>query len=261
MALPILDQYSKHAPTPQLTVDLFAKEWSSKLPNLNNEPITSGSAELFDDARVKMMNERFPLKGKKVLELGPLEGAHTYMISKLQAEDVTAIESNSRAFLKCLIVKELYDLANTHFLLGDAIGFMSQTSRTFDICLASGILYHSQTPGKFIESISKVSKRLFLWTHFYDEAAIHKIPAVLKKFKDTKQEILKETSFTLHKYEYGEALDWSGFCGGSEAYTNWVTKDSLLKMLHLCGFAKIDIVFEDYGHQNGPNICIYAEKA
>ncbi len=35
-----------------------------------------------------------------ILELGPLEGAHTYQLR------ILAIEANAEAFLKCLVVKE-----------------------------------------------------------------------------------------------------------------------------------------------------------
>jgi hypothetical protein len=260
MAITILDEYYKKAPSYQSTVDLFINEWSSKLPDVDNIPITTGHANLFNDARITVMNEKFPLHSKKVLELGPLEGAHTYMIAKYGAKEIVAVESNSRAFLKCLIVKELYNLNTANFLLGDAIEYMSTCNKHFDICLASGILYHSQTPGKFIESISKVSDRVLLWTHFYDDASIKEKPDVLKKFKSIKQESIKGFTFDLHKYEYGEALDWKGFCGGSESFTSWITKDTLLKLLTLCGFAKVTIIFEDFNHQNGPNICLLAEK-
>jgi len=49
------------------------------------------------------------MKGKKVLELGPLEGAHTYMLEKAGG-DVLSIEGNHGAYIRCLIVKNFYGL-------------------------------------------------------------------------------------------------------------------------------------------------------
>ncbi len=256
----ILDSYNKNAPSAQATIDLFKDQWSSKLPEIDGSEVKSGGAGLFDDARIKMMHEQFPLDGKNVLELGPLEGAHTYMIEHFNAADIVAVESNSNAYLKCLIVKELYHLVHTSFLFGDATEYMERCNRSFDICLASGILYHSQAPGKFIETISKISERVFIWTHFYDLDAIKKTPDVLKKFNGKSTETTLGFSYEINRYEYGEALNWEGFCGGSASFTSWITKPSMLEILDRCGYKKINILFEDYKHPNGPNICLFASK-
>ena len=53
-----------------------------------------------------------------MLELGPLEGAHTYMLDRAGASEVVAIEGNTRAFLKCLITKELLSMPSARFLVG-----------------------------------------------------------------------------------------------------------------------------------------------
>lgn len=256
----ILDSYFKGVPNPQTTIDLFENEWSSKVPEINGSEIKSGGADLFNDGRIKLLNDIYSLCGKTILELGPLEGAHTYMIAKNNAKEVIAVESNSRAFLKCLIIKELFKLNNAHFLFGDAISYMNNCNRKFDLCLSSGILYHSPNPGKFINAISQVSDRVFIWTHFYDYEPIKKNESVLRKFKNVETETLGDYTFEKHIYVYGEALGWKGFCGGSSTYTTWITKPTLIKLLEVCGFTKTHILFEDITHQNGPNLCLFAEK-
>lgn len=45
----ILDFYSNQQPSVQAMVDVFNGEWSSTLPPVNGEIITSGQAGLFDD--------------------------------------------------------------------------------------------------------------------------------------------------------------------------------------------------------------------
>ena len=59
----------------------------------------------YDERNKWLANEIGGLSGKSVLELGPLEGGHTYMLEQLGATDITSVEANARAFLKCLIIE------------------------------------------------------------------------------------------------------------------------------------------------------------
>ncbi len=100
-----MDIYASEAPSPQLAVDIFAGEWSSRFPP--GSDIDGGQAELFEDRRISWMIDQLEgVEGLRILELGPLEGGHTYMLDRAGA-DVVAIEANQRAYLKCLITKEV----------------------------------------------------------------------------------------------------------------------------------------------------------
>jgi SAM-dependent methyltransferase len=77
-----------------------------------------------------------------VLELGPLEGGHSFMFERLGAREVIAIEANPRAYLKCLIIKELLDLRRVRFLCGDFLEYLRADGTDFDLVFASGVLYH-----------------------------------------------------------------------------------------------------------------------
>src|SRR5205814_564703 len=107
----------QEAPSPQTALDIFAREWASKLPE-EFEYLRAGNVPLFQDSRIEWAGERLGLKGKSILELGPLEGGHTYMLEKMGAESIVAIEANTKAFLKCLIIKEILDLKSARFLCG-----------------------------------------------------------------------------------------------------------------------------------------------
>ena len=120
----ILDQYVTTTPSPQNAVDIFAGEWSSKLPEPFAE-VRAGSALLFADARLEWgLTQLGGVTGKTVLELGPLEGGHTYMLEQGGAASVVAIEANTRAYLKCLITKELLGLKRARFLCGNFVAFL-----------------------------------------------------------------------------------------------------------------------------------------
>lgn len=100
----------------QYAVDIFAGGWSSKLPR----NFVSGPIDLFSDSKIINICQKINgLQGKTVLESGPLEGAHTSLMIQLDAKKVIGIETNSRAYLKCLITKEMLNLHDSKFLLGN----------------------------------------------------------------------------------------------------------------------------------------------
>lgn len=72
------------------------------------------------------------LDAMTILELGPLEGAHTYQLARLGAKHILAIEANSEAYLKCLVVKEILQIPRCRFLLGDCLIFLQAHHDPFD---------------------------------------------------------------------------------------------------------------------------------
>ena len=101
----ILDSYIKNEPNNQNVLDIFKGEWSSHLPEEYGLDTQPGFANLFEDDRVVWVEEIFGnFMNWKVLELGPLEGGHSYMLLNKAAGKVVSIEANTRAFLKCLCI-------------------------------------------------------------------------------------------------------------------------------------------------------------
>jgi hypothetical protein len=123
----VLDGYVQGSPSDQKALDIFKGEWSSQLPGACKE-LKAGTVPLFEDARMVWAAEQLGgFSGQRVIELGPLEAGHTYMLESLGAESILAVEANKRAFLKCLIVKEILRLNRSRFVLGD---FVSSFERT-----------------------------------------------------------------------------------------------------------------------------------
>jgi hypothetical protein len=126
----VLDAYVQGPPSGENALRIFAGEWSSRLPAPYHA--LTGEADLFEDLRITWLADvlgRFA--GLNVLELGPLEAGHTTMLERGGAASIVAVESNVRAYLKCLIVKELLGLTRTTFLLGDAVSYLQSNCRRF----------------------------------------------------------------------------------------------------------------------------------
>jgi hypothetical protein len=240
-------------PSDQNALDLFAGEWSSQ-PPADRPNLKAGVTPLFDDPRIAWTHHRLMEMGleggfreRTVLELGPLEGGHTYLLDRLEAASITAIEANARAYLKCLIAKETFGMPRARFLLGDCLDYLRTTDRHFDIGVACGILYHLTNPVELLELLARRCDALFLWTVFYDSEFVAQNPVPGAKFSDV---IAMETAgfkHTVHRFNYGPSLDWKGFCGGGDIFSYWMEKDEILAALRHFGFS-------DFRHEVQPNV-------
>jgi hypothetical protein len=257
--LSILDAYVQVAPSGENAIRIFAGEWSSRLPPPYGE--TTGKADLFEDARITWLAEVLRgFNGLRVLELGPLEAAHTTMLERGGADSILAIESNIHAYLKCLIVKELLGLQRSSFLLGDFVSYLRENSDNFDLCVASGILYHMQEPTEVLSLIGQTADLLLLWTHYFNEELIASQPAVAEKFSSAHNCVFGDFQYVQHKYEYGAALQWQGFCGGAKPFSYWLSRDDILTVLRLVGYSEVIVNFDHPNHPNGPAFAVIASK-
>lgn len=235
-----LDVQVADAPSFQAPFDLFKGEWRSYVPGYGG-----GGAELFDDARVKWFAEQCGgFRGKRVLELGPLEGAHTSMIAAAGAR-VTAIEASGRAFLKCLIVKNALKF-DADFQLGDFRPYLERCEESFDLVLASGVLDHVAEPVELLNGCARVSPSIALRTHYYDHEAVAASDGLRRHFTGT----LRLREFRGRELSAWEHVAPHGF---------WLTRDSLLWALDALGF-NIVIGEDNPAHPNGPAMTLVATR-
>ena len=248
--------FEQRAAAPENGLDLFEGQWISKIPGYRH-----GHAALFEDHRIAWLQQQCGgFAGKSVLELGPLEGAHTFMMAQDGAADILAIENNSRAYLKCLVVKETLKF-NANFLLGDAVAYLEQTDRRFDFLLCSGVIYHMTDPLRLISAMAAGALRLGIWTHYYDGALMNSGEHRARHFGATPD----HTTFhgrpiELWSQYYEEALDREDFAGGMEESSRWLTRDSLIGAIEALGF-DVTIGAEYLTPSPGPSILLYCERS
>jgi hypothetical protein len=252
--------FVKDAPSPQTAVDAVHDAWASRFPP-PLEDLRAGETRLFQDPRITWGFERLGgVAGRTVLELGPLEGAHSYMAQAGGASRVTAVEANTKAFLKCLVVKELLDLDRCSFLCGDAVEYLRATAEQFDLCIASGILYHMVEPVRLIDLISRRAARLIIWTHFYDEQALAN-PRLAKRLGPAQAMEYGGFHHHVHRHRYGFDTRFAGFCGGTQPHSYWLPREDLLGALAHFGWQDVDIGFEEKSHPNGPALMLVAKAS
>ena len=66
---------------------------------------------------------------------------------------------------------------------------------------------------------------------------------------------------TLHEYHYGYSLHAAGFCGGSRATANWLSRDDLVGALKHVGYDQIEVGVEQPDHPNGPAVMVLASQS
>jgi uncharacterized protein DUF1698 len=259
----ILDVYVRTTPTPQNALDVFKGDWWSQIPRPPG--LTAGQLPLFADGRITWAIEALGgVRDRTVLELGPLEAGHTYMLEEAGARSILAIEANTRAFLKCLIAKEVVGLHRSRFVLGDFEEYLrAPGSERFDASIASGVLYHVRNPVELIHNLARVTDRVFIWTHYYVKERVAAIEHMKHRFGNHEATPAEHAGFrhTLHRYNYGDFLDTTRFAGGSEEHSHWLSRDDLMGALRHAGFTEITVGEEEVEHTNGPSISLVAARA
>jgi SAM-dependent methyltransferase len=247
--------YDTRFPKPSNAIDLFAGEWGGDIP-----AFFAGRVKFYDDPKIGLWEDALGgFAGKRILELGPLEASHTYAMERRGAADILAIEANSHAFMRCLIVKDLLGM-RAHFLLGDFSKFLKAGNSRFDIILASGVLYHMPDPLEVIENITRATDAVAVWTHYYDAAILVGHKTLDHKFDHTPiQRDFHGATFTVHEQRYLEALALSGFSGGTEGTSLWLTRSSLIEAFALLQF-DVEVVLEEPKHVHGPAFAFVAKR-
>ncbi len=204
------------------------------------EETYGGSLDSTQDARIPQFFSFIP-EAKTILELGALEGSHTFRLaSSGHVQRVVAIEGRYTNLRKAELVRQLLGITRVEFVNADLEVIDVRRLGYFDAIFASGILYHLAKPWLLLRQLTTVAPKLFLWTHYCSIATADKFLS------------------GYHGCLYTEGgLDdpLSGLC----RHSFWFTRASLFAALHDAGYSKIEVMAEDVHHREGPTITLTAE--
>ena len=260
MPSPVKPTYFTGVPTAQAAVDIFQGAWKSAFPP--GAGVKAGIAPNFTDRRVQWVaSELGGLRHRSVLELGPYEGYITYQLDRLGAAPIVAVEASNISYLKCLIAKEILGI-EARFLHGDIQSYMDDTTERFDLCWATGVLYHQVDPLALLRSIARVSDRMFVWTHFYDEMIA--TDADRYPHFDASRDVHKELDGFRCRHYYRSYLYSGahppGFSGGSNPFAYWLAKDDILEFVRELGFTDVVVRSVASDHKAGPTMSFLATR-
>ncbi|WP_245297414.1 class I SAM-dependent methyltransferase [Rhizobium lusitanum] len=256
----IFDQYEQSIPSHQNAIDALSG-WNCAFPPALN--LNAGALPLYADDRIAWALQSFgSIEGKKVLEVGPLEGMHTYMLHSHLPARIDAIEANRLCFLRCLVTKQILNIDTASFMLGDIQSWLTERDETYDFALASGVLYHMADPGEFLRLLASRTKAVFIWTHFVLEDAMPEGDVRRLPFSG-KVETRMVDGVPVRYYErsYHHANANASFCGGMKDRHFWMHRDDILMLLRKLGYSDIVIRDENLNHPGGPSFSLLARKA
>jgi hypothetical protein len=228
-------------PSPQTALDIFKGNWISQLPG-DFSKFVAGTIPLFDDPRIQAGTKHLgSVEGLNVLDLGPLEGGQPYLLQQMGAKSVVSVEANTILYLKCLVAKEVLGMDRVKFLCGDAVEYLKTATTQFDMCVASGILYHMADPVELLWLLSQRTEKLLIWTHYFDEVDTSRNK--IRNFRLSKRDF-RGVSYRYHQQKYGVGFFANTYCGGTARYSSWMTKDGILTALREFGYSDIDVISE-----------------
>ncbi len=254
-----LDEYVTSIPTPQNAIDIL-QGWNQAFPAQFG--VQAGEMHLDNDPRIHWAIEKAGgVTGKKLLEVGPLEAWHTYMLEQHEPALLDAVEANKLSYLRCLVVKEIVGLKIARFHLGDAQLWLEQRPERYDVVIASGVLYHMQDPIRFLTAIAERTDSLFLWTHYVDDEAMPPNDPRRGAFVSPPEVVTaRGVNVTLYPRTYLGAWQHAAFCGGMHDIHRWIEKRSLVELLTALGLSEIETAFDQADHTYGPAFCLFARR-
>jgi hypothetical protein len=198
-----------------------------------------GGISAAGDARVEQFF-RFAPKAATILELGSLEGAHTFILAEHPSvRRVLALEGREANLRKARFVQELLRIRNAEFAQANLEQTDLAAFGKFDAVFCSGLLYHLPEPWKLIEQLPALAPVLFIWTQYAaEEEAI-------------------DVGHGLRGKIHGEGGPDEPLSGMSPT-SIWLTLASLRESLSASGYTKIEIIHDDTAHANGPAVTIGA---
>ena len=194
------------------------------------------------DNRLDLFRAQFP-KAKRILELGSLEGGHSFAFARSPGvEHVVAIEGRRDNLERAQFIQGLLGEPRVQFIHANLEEFDLASLGSFDVVVCLGLLYHLPAPWELVQRISRVAPALFLWSHYAE-------PQRAKTVKNGYRGwIYPEWGFA---FEPLSGMSVSSF---------WPTREEFLRMLADNGFPHQDILEEQPFHPHGPAFTLAARK-
>jgi tRNA (mo5U34)-methyltransferase len=194
------------------------------------------------DPRQKAFDQRFPLSGKHVAEIGCFEGIHSLGCLLLGAK-VTAVDGRMENILKTLARLWAYGRATDVILWNVEEAPPPQMPARWDVLHHIGVLYHLADPvGHLNALLPKTGEALLLDTHV--------------ALDDEDASAAYEVEDTTYRYRRRGEIVANPFAGLMD-HAKWLRLEDLVGIVRSHGFSDVEIV-EDRKERNGRRVMIWA---
>jgi SAM-dependent methyltransferase len=200
-----------------------------------------GGISAVGDVRVERFF-RYAPNATTILELGALEGAHSFIFAKRPGmKRVVALEGREKNLRKARFIQDLLEIRNVEFAQANLEHAALKQFGKFDAIFCCGLLYHLPAPWELLSQLPAIAPLVFIWTQYAAEDEARDIGNGLR-------------GKTQIEGGADEALS------GLSATATWLTLSSLRDLLRATGYESVDVIHDDPGHPNGPAVTIGARS-
>ncbi len=193
-------------------------------------------------------------QGKRVLDLGSLEGGYAIAFAQLGAAEAIGVEAREMNLARANWAREQLGLTNVSFRHGDVMDLPGFGLGTFEGVFASGLLYHLADPFRFVEHVFALTSDVALFDTNVALAEVNNHntgPLVLRHHRGTPYQGRMFTEFTEPPDQAAMEAGLWGSWGNLESF--WLTEKSLVELLRATGFVYLHKVVVPAGYQCGPS--------
>jgi hypothetical protein len=138
---------------------------------------------------------------------------------------------------------------------------LEQIDISYDLIVASGVLYHMRDPVRLLELIASRTKAIYLWTHYFSAEVMPKGDPRRGAFSGVVQTVdFRGLQVKLHERSYHGAWKSNAYCGGIVDRHYWMERGDIEDVLRRLGFTDIRTTHDHHDQANGPSISIFARR-
>lgn len=181
------------------------------------------------------------LEGRRVLEVGCLEGVHTIGLC-LKGVDVTAIDGRIENVIKTQVRSSLYG-CSPKVALADLDEQLPEFLGSFSACFHVGVLYHLSKPVEhLINLLPRISESILLDTHIADDSSV----------------LYPYPGFEGYEFSEYQEFGRNDIFSGLKEKSRWLTLNSIRSLLAASNFEiQMEVVRQE---RHGPRVKIKASR-
>jgi len=196
------------------------------------------------DRRALLLNDRFGLADKHVLEFGCFEGIHTVGLMRFAAR-VTAVDARIENVAKTILRTALYGYHPRVFVYDVERVPASYEQLQADVLHHVGVLYHLKDPVRHLLEIGRyIRLGVMLDTHYALEE---------------EAELVYEVNGREYRYKRFQEQGRADVFSGLGAASRWLSLGVITRLLQETGFANVEVI-EKREERNGPRVLLIARR-
>ena len=200
--------------------------------------------EVIPDRRILLLNDRFDLATKHVLEFGCFEGSHTIGLCQY-AKKVTAIDARIENVVKTIVRCAFFGYCPIVFKWDVEEKPLDLDLLETDVAYHIGVLYHLKDPVRHLLDLGRFIQRgLLMDTHYALEEEVRES---------------YEVNGRVYRYKRYREPDSSEVFAGIYDHSKWLMLHDITDSLSQAGFTKVEVI-ERRNERNGPRVLLIGER-